>query len=176
MEGNGDSVNEENVSRSEVDDSSITESSPDVLSQPSMSQNSSSIVSFRNIQGVMATESKCFVCGSLTGRKAVPWPAIQQVWFAKNCYIPKSNRTCAEHLNGSKKFNDEALEMIEAWKQGIEVKSDDFELWIHQISDIPKSTPYSFENDGIEAEKYKIFLGISKESFDDLIQYLAGMI
>lgn len=39
---------------------------------------------------------------------------------------------------------------------------------------MPKKTPYSFEEDGIEPEKYRMMLGIDKDSFDDLVQYLIG--
>lgn len=135
---------------------------------------SSSVVTFTHILGTVNTQSKCFVCDSPAGRNVTPWPAIQQVWFEKKCYIPKSNRTCKEHLTEWKTFNAEALEKIEATKQGLRVKCSDFELWLHEVSNLPKSTPYNFENGAMDPSKYKTFCGISKEDFDDLIEYLHG--
>lgn len=133
-----------------------------------------SSVNTLHLQGTKATQSRCFICQSKSGRKAVPWLAIQQVWFEMLCYVPKSNRTCGEHLTDWHTFNDEALEMIETLKQNISVETKEFEVWLHAVSDLPKSTPYNFEENGIEAEKYTMFLGIDKDSFDDLLQYLKG--
>lgn len=135
---------------------------------------SSPLVTFTQIMGTVITQSKCFICESPTGRNITPWPAIQQVWFAKKCYIPKSNRTCKEHLTEWKTFNTDALEKIEATKQGLRVKSSDFELWLNKISDLPKSAQYNFENGSMDPELYKTFCGISKDDFDDLAQYLHG--
>lgn len=129
-----------------------------------------------HLQGVRTTQARCFVCHSKNGRKAIPWSAIRQAWFDVRCYVPKTNRTCDEHLTRAHLFNDEAVEMIIALKQDIDVEIKEFEPWLHAVSDIPKSTPYSFEEDGIEPEKYKMFLGIDKENFDDLLQYLNGSI
>lgn len=125
-------------------------------------------------QGVKSTQSRCFICQSATGRKVIPWPAIQQAWFQQLCYIPKSNRICEEHLTTSNKFNDEAFQMIQALKQDITVNCNDLGLWLLGISSLPKPTPYNFKDDGIEAEKYKMLVGITKENFDDLVQYLHG--
>ncbi|KAJ6642689.1 hypothetical protein Bhyg_07642, partial [Pseudolycoriella hygida] len=125
-----------------------------------------------DLKGAKMTQSSCFICHSGTGRKTVPWPAIQQAWFETRCYIPNTNRSCEEHFTSSNKFTDDALRMIADAKADVSVKMPDFQLWLYGISDMPKSTPYSFEEDGIEAEKYKIFLGLSKEHFDDLLTYL----
>lgn len=138
------------------------------------SQSSSSVLSFLQILGTTNTQSKCFICESPTGRSVVPWPAIQQVWFQKKIYIPKSNRSCKDHLNAHKKFNEEALQKIEATKQGIEVKRCDFELWLDEVSNLPNSSPYNFEDGHIDAKMYKTFCCISKEDFDDLVTYLHG--
>lgn len=127
-----------------------------------------------NMKGAKATQSRCFICQSKGGRKAVPWPAIQQTWFEMRCYIPKTNRTCDKHLTDSHTFDDEALQMINALKQDISVDTKEFQMWLDSVSNLPKSTPYNFEEDGIEAEKYRMFLGIDKDSFDDLLQYLKG--
>lgn len=72
-----------------------------------------------HIQGAHGTQSRCFICQSNSGRKALPWPAIQQAWFEKRCYVPKTNRTCSEHLTSSHKFTDDALRMIEELKQDV---------------------------------------------------------
>lgn len=134
----------------------------------------SSSVNTLHLQGAKATQSRCFICQSKGGRKALPWPAIQQAWFEMRCYVPKTNRTCEEHLTDSHTFNDEALRLMKALKQDVSVEAKEFELWLHAISDLRKSTPYNFEHDGIEAEKYKMFLGIDKDNFDDMLQYLKG--
>lgn len=126
------------------------------------------------IQGVRATQSCCFICQSKNERKSIPWSAIRQAWFEKRCYIPKSNRSCEKHLCDSNSFTDDALELIEALKQNINVKIEDFNLWLNTISDLPKTTPYNFEEDGIESAKYKMLLGVDKDSFDDLVQHLIG--
>lgn len=124
--------------------------------------------------GTTNTQSKCFVCASTAGRSVVPWPAVQQVWFQKRIYIPKSNRSCKHHLDSNKTFNDEALREIEATKQGIKVKISEFEVWLHEVSKLPNSKPYNFEDGGMDAGMYKTFCGISKEDFDDLVTYLHG--
>ncbi len=129
---------------------------------------------FIRLKGSTTTQSRCFICHSKNGRKAVPWPAIQQAWFETRCYIPKTNRSCEEHLTVSNKFNDDALRMIADSKIDVNVNISDFKVWLNRVSDFPKSTPYNFEEDGIEAEKYKMFLGISKENFDDLLTYVKG--
>lgn len=126
------------------------------------------------LQGTKSTQSRCFICQSKNGRKGLPWAAIQQAWFKMRCYIPKTNRTCEEHLTDSNEFTDDVLQMIGALKQNINVRIPDFKSWLNTVSDLPKSTPYNFEENGIEAGKYKMFLGIDKESFDDLLQYLKG--
>lgn len=64
--------------------------------------------------------------------------------------------------------------MIEANIPNIAVNNHDFALWIQEISKLPKSRPYSLENDGMEAEHYEMFFGINKDNFDDLVQYLSG--
>lgn len=92
------------------------------------------------LQGIKATQSRGFYCQSMTGRKAVPWPAIQQAWFEKRCYIPKTNRTCEEHLTISHKLNDDALRMIDDLKQEIFVKLYDFGFWLNAISDLPTTS------------------------------------
>lgn len=125
-----------------------------------------------HLQGAKATQSRCFICQSKGGRKAIPWPAIQQAWFEMRCYVPKANRTCDEHLTESQTFDNEALQMIDALKQDISVDTEEFEVWLHSVSNLPKSTPYNFEEDGIQAEMYRMFLGIDKDSFDDMLQYL----
>lgn len=65
--------------------------------------------------------------------------------------------------------------MIDASDPSIFIKNGDFELWLHEISNLPKSVSYNLENDGIEAEHYVMFFGIRKEHFDDLVQYLTGI-
>lgn len=127
------------------------------------------------IQGIKNTQSRCFICQSVTNRKVTPWAAVQQAWFEKLCYIPKTNRTCQVHLTSSNKFNEEALQKIDDAKQNVFVNNDDLKKWLHKISDLPKSTPYNFDEGGIEPERYKMFLGISKDNFDDLVQYLHGI-
>lgn len=126
------------------------------------------------MQGARSTQSCCFICQSKGGRKAIPWSAISQAWFEKRCYIPKGNRSCDEHLSNSATFTEDALELIEDMKQTVNIKMEEFKLWLNTISDLPKATPYSFEEDGIEPEKYRMLLGIDKNSFDDLVQYLIG--
>lgn len=128
------------------------------------------------LQGTKSTQSRCFICHSKNGRKGLPWAAVQQAWFEMRCFIPKTNRTCDEHLTDSNKFTDDALRMIGALMQNINVRIPDFQSWLNAVSDLPKSTPYNFEVNGIEAEKYKMLLGIDKESFDDLLQYLKGSV
>lgn len=126
------------------------------------------------IQGIKNTQSRCFVCQSTNGRKVIPWVAVQQAWFEKRCYIPKTNRICKEHLTNSNKFNGEAIQKIDDAKQNVFVNNDHLMKWLHKISDFPESTPYSFDEGGIDPEKYKMFLGISKDNFDNLVQYLHG--
>ncbi len=127
-----------------------------------------------HLRGAKATQSRCFVCQSKDGRKAIPWPAIQQAWFEMRCYVPKTNRTCEDHLTNSHTFDNEALQMINALKQDVSVDTKEFELWLYAVSNLPKLTPYNFEEDGIEEEKYRMFLGIDRNSFDDLLRYLKG--
>lgn len=152
--------------------------SPIALAEPNLLTTepvaASSLVNGFHLQGAKSTQSRCFICHSKSGRKAVPWPAIQQSWFEMRCYVPKTNRTCDDHLTNSHTFNDEALQMIKTLKQDISVETKEFELWLDAVSNLQKSTPYNFEEDGIEAEKYRMFLGIEKDSFDDLLQYLQG--
>lgn len=57
------------------------------------------------IHGTKNTQCRCFICGSKSGRKAIPWAAIQQVWLEKQCYVDKSNRTCSVHLTEFNKFS-----------------------------------------------------------------------
>lgn len=174
------SPNAENISDSEPerepDDEDDTVSESLVEGEPDSEPHNSSLAAKAvvKIQGTVNTQSRCFICGSKTGRKAIPWSAIQQVWVDKKCCLSKSNRTCLEHLTACKKFSEEALQMIEATKQEIDVTSVEFTQWLREVSDIPKSTPYNFENDGIPAELYHMFFGITKENFDDLVQYLPG--
>lgn len=66
--------------------------------------------------------------------------------------------------------------MITDLKQNGSVEIKEFQSWLNVVSDLPYSTPYNFDEDGIEPDKYKMFLGIDKESFDDLVQYLKGNI
>lgn len=161
---------EVNISTTDHSSSSMID-----ISEPAIRESIPLVVSQDlHIQGTKATQSRCFICQSNTGRKGLPWPAIQQAWFEKRCYIPKTNRTCVEHLTSSHTFTDDALRMIEDLKQDIFVKPPDFGLWLNAISDLPKSTPYNVEDDGIDAEKYRMFFGISKDDFDDLLQYLKG--
>lgn len=127
-----------------------------------------------HLRGIKSTQSRCFVCHSTADRSAVPWAAIQQAWFGKLCYIPKLNRACKEHLTLSDNLNEEALQKIEEMMEDVYVGIDEFQLWFISISDLPNTNIYNFEEDGIEASKYKILLGISKENFDDLVQYLHG--
>lgn len=127
-----------------------------------------------NVRGIKSTQSRCCVCHSSTGRKIIPWAAIQQAWFQRLCYIPKSNRTCVEHLTTANKFYEDVLQTIDDAKLEIQVPCDEFESWLLGITDLPSSTLYNFEEDGVEAEKYEMFFGLSKENFDDLIQYLHG--
>lgn len=54
------------------------------------------------------------------------------------------------------------------------MNNDDLTKWLLKMSDLPKSTPYNFDEGGIEPEKYKMFLGTYKDNFDDLVQYLHG--
>lgn len=116
-----------------------------------------------NVQGVKSTESQCFVCKSKTGRSSVPWPAIQQVWLELIIDIPKSNRTCKEHIDESKRFKKEALQIIEATDPRIAVKNDHFVRWLHEISHLPQSRPCNLENDGIEPEQMlRCFLELKK--------------
>lgn len=143
------------------------------ITAASVSSSASSIMVFRYIQGVKSTQSKCFVCnGSGTGRRStVPWSAIQQVWFRSNYYIPQTNRACPHHLmNGL--FTSEALDLIEATKQGIHVKTYDFGLWLHEVSDIRHRNPYSFDHTGLEESKYQLWTGLRKEDFDNLATYI----
>lgn len=128
-----------------------------------------------NVQGVRSTESQCFVCKSKTGRSSVPWQAIQQVWLELKIYIPKSNRTCKEHIDESKRFKKEALQIIKATEPRIAVKNVNFVRWLNEISHQPQSRPCNLEHDGINADQYEMFFGIKKEFFDDLVQYLSGM-
>lgn len=134
----------------------------------------SPITSSIHLQGIKTTQSRCLVCHSLTGRKAVPWMAVQQAWFQALCYIPKSNRTCEEHLTPANKFNEESIQKIKALKQDVCVTTNELQTWLYGISDVPSSTLYNFEHVGVEPEKYKTFFGITKENFDDLVQYLHG--
>lgn len=131
-------------------------------------------VRFRQILGITNTQSQCFVCFSPVGRNAVPWPAIQQVWFKKKIFIPKSNRICKDHLDPSKRFNAETLQKIDATKKGITVEVSDFELWMREISKLPNSSPYNFDEGEIDEAMYKTFCGITKSDFDDLVTYLYG--
>ncbi|OXA43866.1 hypothetical protein Fcan01_21665 [Folsomia candida] len=132
----------------------------------------SSVLAFRYIQGTKSTQSKCFICDSAGGRKSVPWSAIRQAWFKLNYYIPKTNRICPRHLDENQRFTEEALLQIEATKQGIHVTSFDFGLWLHEVSDMPISPPFSFNQGGVESGKYKTWLGLEKTQFEDLLSYL----
>lgn len=170
-------VFEDIITDTELDSQSSLNSDTENIENISYNQQSSVISPDAGsifLQGVKSTQSRCFICQSATGRKNLPWPAIQQAWFQQLCYIPKSNRICQEHLTTSNKFNDEAFQMIEDLKQDVTVNCNDLGLWLLGISSLPKPTPYNFEEDGIEAEKYKMLVGITKESFDDLVQYLHG--
>ncbi len=41
------------------------------------------------------------------------------------------------------------------------------------MSDIKKKSPYSFDEDGIDASKYKNWTGVDKNTFDNLLHYLS---
>lgn len=127
-----------------------------------------------NIKGVKSTESQCFICKSKSSRSTIPWSAIQQVWFELNIFVPKSNRTCKEHLDGSNKFKKELLQTIKATENGITVRNDDFVRWLHEISHLPHAKPCDLEDGGIETEDYEMFFGVKKEAFDDLLRHLTG--
>lgn len=170
-------VSEELVTTTDLDSLSPIDIDTENIENISRDQQHSMIsqdVSSMQVQGVKNTQSRCFICHSTTGRKVIPWAAIQQAWFQQLCYVSKSNRICQEHLTTSNKFNIEALKVIEDSKQDITVNNIDFGFWLLGISDLPKSTPYNFEEEGIEAEQYKMLVGISKENFDDLVQHLHG--
>lgn len=102
--------------------------------------------------------------------KNIPWSAIQQAWFQRLVYVPKSNRICEEHLTASNKFNEDSLQKIDDEKKDMRVHTSEFEDWLLGISDLPTATQYNFEEDGVEPEKYKMFFGIDKANFDDLVQ------
>lgn len=128
-----------------------------------------------NVQGVKCTESHCFICKSKAGRSSIPWLAIQQVWVELKIYIPKSNRTCKEHIDETKKFKKEVLEMIVATEPQITVNNGQFVRWLHEVSQVPQSRPCNLEVDGIASDQYEMFFGIKKNAFDDLLQYLIGI-
>jgi hypothetical protein len=52
------------------------------------------------------------------------------------------------------------------------LKSYDFGLWLHEISDVKKKPPYSFDNDGVPSKDYRLWTGLKKEDFDVLVHYL----
>jgi len=96
----------------------------EVISVDSSQSSTSSFVTFKYIQGTTCTQNKCFICNSTSERKCIPWTAVAQVWFRLSYYVPKTNRVCPHHLDLQKKlFTSEALQQIEATKQGIHVKS-----------------------------------------------------
>lgn len=165
---------EEMMSTTEIDLSSMINDSG--VNQDEGSFDASANAGILHLQGAKSTQSRCFVCQSKEGRKAVPWTAIQQAWFQKLAYIPKSNRICEDHLTVSDLFDEEALQKIEESKQCVPVKSEELKTWLYKISDLPQTTIYNFEEDGIESEKYNMFFGISKQNFDHLVQYLHGRI
>lgn len=146
------------------------------LQEPELTSGVPNELSTIQMVGLKSTQSCCCICQSRTERKALPWTAIRQTWFEKRIYIPKSNRSCEKHLTDSSNFTEDALLTIETLKQSVNVKIEDFNVWLHSISDLPKNVPYNFEEDGVEPEKYRMFFGINKDSFDDLLQYLIGKI
>lgn len=58
------------------------------------------------LQRVVATERRCFVCGSTATRPKVPPRARQQAFLNRRVYIPKNNRCCPEHLTRGKFYAD----------------------------------------------------------------------
>lgn len=161
----------------EISTNNDSEAMADDMEIDSESQNNaaSSILNIPHIEGVASTQSRCFICHSVTGRSAIPWAAIRQVWFVKKFYVPKSNRTCLAHLTTANKFTDEALELVESSKESLVADSAEFGVWLREVSDLPSSnSPYNFEHDGIDSSMYPMFFGISKDNFDDLVQYLHG--
>jgi len=140
---------------------------------------SSSIYHLSRIETVIFTQSSCFICKNPKGRSLVPKAAVKQVWNDLSILIPLTNRCCKHHLNQEHRFIASDMEQITAAKVGINISSARFGEWLMAISSTKDQKPsthrFSFEENGIVADDYKMLTSLTKDQFDEVYyEYLAG--
>lgn len=134
-----------------------------------------------SIKSVSSTQKCCFLCKNKDERKSIPKSALRQVWEEKNILLPQNNRCCSVHLiNG--KFSSEALDEIVSNKSGVLMNDEQIAAWILELSTKPtnkykKNVRFDFEKeDELSEDEYKTLLGIGKEQFKILFNYIKGHI
>jgi hypothetical protein len=132
-----------------------------------------------SIKSVSSTQKCCFICKSTEDRKSIPKTALQQVWKEKNIFLPHHNRCCSSHLKKGR-FHQQAMEQIVANKSGVLMSDTEIAQWILELSATPrnaykKKVRFDFvDEEELSEEEYKSLLGIGKQDFKRLFNYIKG--
>lgn len=157
---------EENVAEGSSNTSEVRENNDLELSSESKKQ-----VFLEKVKSVGSSQQKCFICGSKTGRKRIPGEALAHVWSELHIFVPKSNRCCSSHLTGNI-FSNEALELIDASKEGIILNDEEITEWMKHIKISSNRKTFNFDDDVIDDEDFIQLTGFSKEQFHNLLPFL----
>jgi len=107
-----------------------------------------------------------FVCKNQKGRSLVPKSAVKQVWNDLSILSPLTIRCCKHRLNQDHRFIASDMENITAAKVGIDISSARFREWLMAISstkDQKQTHRFSFDENGIVADDYKMLTSLTNE-------------
>lgn len=159
--------------QSEFDHPTSEESQSAIASTSSGSQAGYQLTS---ITACTLSQRACMICGeeSKDSRHRVPKPVVKNLWHDHRIFVSHESRSCQTHHNGSQ-FSENAITSLEvsAKKRTVNLSEDALYEWIHAVSSTGGSSPkYVFDEDGVPASQYGSLVGITKESFADLLSHI----
>ncbi len=118
----------------------------------------------------------CMICGEegKDSRHRIPKKVVRNLWHERKILASTECRSCPFHHDGSQ-FSESAISNLEASvrKRTIYLDEGDLYNWVAAVTNCGGSSPkYMFDVDGVPASQYSSLVGISKESFDDLLSYI----
>lgn len=133
----------------------------------------SSSIRIPGIPSVKITENKCFICNKKSRRK-IPISARLDVWLKLKVFIPPNNRICTNHLEFGI-FLEECLNTIQPMRNYSLMNESTISKWILQITDLVavRQAPLNFDKESVYTEEdYSMMLGVSKEQFEILLEFV----
>jgi len=91
------------------------------------------------------------------------------IWTTKKYFVYLGSRSCPHHLNEHGLLKAEAFNILNPTSSQTQVTAEQIKDFIMSIAFKPKSSNiFTFNEDGVAPQDYKLLTGLTKDNFDTL--------